>query len=330
VQLFGASPNTRIVYLPYDLPDALARFFARFRPVQGVLLETEIWPNLMAAAARRACPLMLANARLSRRSARAYARIGALIRPAFRRLSACAAQTRADAARLKFLGAPRVAVCGNLKFDVAPDPALLVRGEAWRKMAGARPVFLAASTREGEERLVLNAWRDLAHPDALLVLAPRHPERCAAIAALAREYGLAPVRRSVSPPAPETRLWLMDGLGELAACYRMADAAFIGGSLMPLGGQNLIEAAACGCPALVGAYTFNFARATQEAIAAGAAWRVSAPDDLAPAIRRLLADAPQRQRMAAAGRAFAAAHRGAAKRIMALLTRPENAPHPYQ
>ncbi|MDR1646859.1 MAG: lipid IV(A) 3-deoxy-D-manno-octulosonic acid transferase [Zoogloeaceae bacterium] len=317
--LYGAMQNTRIVYLPYDLPGAVARFLAGARPDLGLLLETEIWPNLLAAAQRHGIPVLLVNARLSRRSARGYARVAPLLRPALRRLAAVAAQSKADANRLALLGAGHIEVCGNLKFEVAPSAELLAQGEVWRAALGERPVLLAASTREGEEAMLIAVWQRLRHPDVLLVIAPRHPERSADIETLAQGLGIPVKRRSAGMADAATRLWLVDGFGELPACYRMADVAFVGGSLAPLGGQNLIEAAACACPVLVGPHTFNFARATGDAVAAGAARRIHDVEECAAAVNTLLENAALRQQMSAAALRFAASCRGATGRVMALI-----------
>jgi len=306
-------------YIPYDYPGAVDRFFRHYSPSFGVLMETEIWPNLLAAAKRRGVPVILANARLSERSARAYGKVAALAQPAFSALSAVAAQTPGDARRIARLGASNVSVCGNLKFDVAPAPEKITLGNTWREALGGRQVWLAASTREGEEALVLDAWRGTAGSRALLVLVPRHPQRFAEVAALLTRLGIAFVQRSYSLPGPETQVWLGDSMGEMAAYYTLADIAFVGGSLLPLGGQNLIEAAACGCPAVVGPYTFNFLQATADAIAAGAALRVPDAEGLAATICRALGDAGELEKMRAAALRFAAAHRGASARTLALI-----------
>ncbi len=306
-------------YLPYDYPDAVDRFFRHFSPRFGVLMETEIWPNLLAAAKRRDVPVLLANARLSERSARAYGKVAVLARPAFSALSAVAAQTPGDARRIALLGASNVSACGNLKFDVTPAPEKIALGKAWREALGGRQVWLAASMREGEEALVLAAWRGIAASGALLVLVPRHPQRFAEVAALLTRLGFDFVRRSDSLPGPETQVWLGDSMGEMAAYYALADIAFIGGSLLPLGGQNLIEAAACACPVVVGPHTFNFEQATADAIAAGAALRVPDAEGLATTIRRALGDAGELAKMRAAALRFAAAHRGASARALALI-----------
>lgn len=322
-EVYGARFGERViqVYLPYDYPGAVRRFFAHFNPAFGVLMETEIWPNLLAAAKTAGVPVVLANARLSARSARGYGRFDALVLPAFAALAGVAAQTSGDARRLGELGAPTVDVCGNLKFDVTPDPDKLLLGQRWRAALNGRPVWLAASTREGEEPLILAAWRQVAPSGALLVLVPRHPQRFDAVAALVREAGLSCVRRSDGLPQADTAVWLGDSMGEMVAYYALADLAFIGGSLLPLGGQNLIEAAACGCPVLVGPHTFNFLQATEDALAAGAAQRVADAGALGAAVARLLADPVQLVSMREATVSFARAHQGAAGRTLAFIAR---------
>lgn len=308
-------------YLPYDYPHAAGRFLDHFRPSVGILMETEVWPNLLAAAKSRSIPVALVNARLSLRSASGYARLGALTRPAFASLAAVAAQTPADGERLSAAGAKSVKVCGNLKFDVTPAPALISLGQSWRESLGGRPVFLAASTREGEEALLLDALRRHPLPEAtLLVVVPRHPQRFDEVANLlaAREFLF--VRRSEGLPEAATAVWLGDSMGEMAAYYALADAAFIGGSLLPLGGQNLVEAAACGCPVLIGPHTFNFAQATEDAIASGTARRIADADELAIRSGELLADRDTLKDMAKATNGFMAAHRGATRRVMEIIS----------
>ncbi len=317
-------PGDAQAWLPYDTPGAVRRFLVRQRPRCGVLMETETWPNLMHAMRVAGMPLVLANARLSARSLAKGERLAALMRPAAECITIALAQTEADAARLRAAGVPEAAVLGNLKFDMSPPPDLLERGRAWRA-ALARPVVLAASTREGEEPPLLAAWRALARPRPLLLLVPRHPQRFTEVAGLVRAEGLALVRRSEHPDAlpaaiGQADVWLGDTLGEMPLYYALADVALLGGSFAPLGGQNLIEAAACGCPLLMGPHTFNFAQAAELAIAAGAAARVP---DLDAGVRRavaLAADAQaraDRTAMAAAALAFAHRHRGAAARMAA-------------
>lgn len=308
-------------YLPYDYPGAVARFFRHFSPAFGVLMETELWPNLLAAGQCRQVPIFLANARLSARSARGYARFSALAGPAFAALSGVAAQTSGDAERLAGLGASPVEVCGNLKFDVTPSAEKIDLGHQWRQAIGSRPVWLAASTREGEESLVLDAWRQVAIADALLVLVPRHPQRFTEVAGLLQQQGVKSVQRSAGLPTADTQVWLGDSMGEMAAYFALADLAFIGGSLLPLGGQNLIEAAACDCPVLVGPHTFNFKQATEDAIASGAALRVDSPEMLGLTVSRLLVGKAELSAMRVAAGLFARAHQGAAERMLALIAR---------
>ena len=308
-------------YLPYDYPAAVDRFFCHFSPAFGVLMETEIWPNLLQAAKNHKVPVMLANARLSVRSARGYGKLGGLFCPAFAALSGVAAQTANDATRIAALGASPVEVCGNLKFDVTPSSENISLGQRWRAAISGRSIWLAASTRDGEELLILDAWRQMGVPKALLVLVPRHPQRFDAVAELLKQQGLNSIRRSAGMPSSETQVWLGDSMGEMAAYYTLADLAFIGGSLLPLGGQNLIEAAACACPVLVGPHTFNFLLATDDAIASGAALRVESPQALALAVANLLGNKAELAAMRAAATAFALAHQGATQRMLRLIER---------
>jgi 3-deoxy-D-manno-octulosonic-acid transferase len=316
--LFGDSVTR--AYLPWDLPWAVTRFLDRVRPSVGVFMETEVWPNLYAACARRGVPIHLVNARLSERSARGYLRLAGLSRETLGRLAGVAAQTEEDAARLRALGAPRVTVAGNLKFDVAPPADTTARAEDLRARFGERFVVLAASTRDGEEPLILDALAELTLPGLLLVIVPRHPQRFAGVADLVRARGLTLARRSEGGPVPaETRVFLGDSMGEMAAYYSACDLAFIGGSLAPLGGQNLIEAAAQGCPVLIGPHTWNFQEATDRAITHGAARRVADAHELAREVARLAADPGQRAAMGAAGSKYARTYRGATARIVAML-----------
>ena len=307
-------------YLPYDLPDASGRFLDHFKPRLGLLMETELWPNLIAAAAQREMPLSLINARLSARSQRGYRRLAPLFRPALAALTAVAAQTPADAERLRAIGARRVSVLGNIKFDVNPSPQKLQLGGQWRQALGARSVWLAASTREGEEALILEAYARMNRSDLLLLLVPRHPQRFAEVAALVEERKLPLCRRSDGAlPTSETRVWLGDSMGEMPAYFALADLALIGGTLLPFGGQNLIEAAACGCPVLVGPHSYNFAQATEDAIACGAAQRIADVDAAADAVQELLSNGEALQSMRAAAATFSQAHRGATTRTVALI-----------
>ena len=313
-------PRLIQAYLPYDLPDACARFLAHFKPQLGLLMETELWPNLIAAAKQGDIPMALINARLSARSQHGYQRFLPLIRPTLTALHAVAAQTPADAQRLATLGALNVGVLGNLKFDVTPSPEKLELGTRWRQSIGTRPVWLAASTREGEEALILDAFVRLNWPDLLLLLVPRHPQRFSEVGALIEERRLSFAKRSGGElPTDTTRVWLGDSMGEMPAYYAVADLALIGGTLLPFGGQNLIEAAACGCPVLVGAHTFNFAQATDDAIAGGAARRVVDIDGATDEIRGLLSDVNAMREMRDAALSFSQAHRGATAKTIALI-----------
>ena len=305
-------------WLPLDTPGAVRRFLRHFRPKLGVLMETEIWPNLLHAAQHEHVPMVLANARLSEKSQRKGERLAPLLVPALRSLRLVLAQTADDALRLSASGAREVRVAGNLKFDMAPAPTLLARGRAWRD-ALARKVVLAASTREGEEQPLLDAWRALAPPRPLLLIVPRHPQRFDEVARLVQASGLSILRRSIWTDAPPQAahaadVWLGDSLGEMALYYAAAHLALLGGSFAPLGGQNLIEAAACGCPVVMGPHTFNFADAAQLAIAAGAAIRVAGfAEAVACAVG--LVGQPDLAAWSARASAFAAGHRGAAQRM---------------
>jgi 3-deoxy-D-manno-octulosonic-acid transferase len=287
-------------------------------------METELWPNLVAAARARGVPILLVNARLSERSARRYARAPRATRALLQSLAGIAAQTDADAARLRALGARDPATLGNLKFDVTVPAQAAQAAAAMRERLGrSRPVLLGASTREGEEALLLDAWasaRTALPPGTLLVLVPRHPQRFDAVARLLDERRVAHVRRTDEKDVPpSTEVVLGDSMGELMTYYGAADLAFVGGSLLPLGGQNLLESLAAGTPALVGPHTFNFAAATDEAVASGAALRVQDADDVMREAARLLSDADARERMRVAGAAMLAAHRGATDRLWAWL-----------
>lgn len=352
-ELFGAFGD-RVVqaYLPYDLPWAVTAFLRRTRPRLGLLMETEIWPNLYAAAARRGIPLFLVNARMSEKSAAGYARLGRLTPRTLNHLTAIAAQTEADAARLAALGATHISVCGNLKFDVAPPADNAARTAELRALFGPRPVWIAASTRESggasEEAMIVAAWlqkmermgSDSISTDGcsqasanseekmvsdpiffpLLVLVPRHPQRFEQVAALLTAHGVRFLRRSEGKAADATtQVVLGDSMGEMAAYYGAADLAFIGGSLLPLGGQNLIEAAAAGCPVLIGPHSFNFAAVSEAALAAGAAVRVADAEALVHEVMTLFAAPERRTAMRAAGQAFTAQQRGATARTLALL-----------
>lgn len=321
-------PGDVQAWLPLDTPGAARRFLARHRPAAGVLMETEVWPVLLHEARAAGVPMVLANARLSSKSLRQGQRFAALLGPAVAGLRLVLAQTEADAQRLRAMGAPAPQVCGNLKFDLTPDAALVGKGRRWREALG-RPVVLAAVTREGEEAALLHAWQaagraagvgsgDGARAGPLLVIVPRHPQRFDEVATLVQAAGLPLVRRTaLAQPdgaALSAAVWLGDSLGEMALYYGLADVALLGGSFEPLGGQNLIEAAACGCPVVMGPHTFNFAQAAELALQAGAARRVRDLDEGVRVARAWLAE-PDLRHDGESARAFAAAHRGAAGRM---------------
>ena len=306
-------------WLPYDTIGATRRFFAHFRPTLGVLMETEVWPNLLNASRAQAVPIVLANARLSARSLRRGLRLDALMRPAANAITLALAQTEPDAVRLRVAGVADVEVSGNLKFDMTPEPALLERGAAWRATL-SRPVLLGAVTREGEEAALLAAWARVRTPRPLLLIVPRHPQRFDEVAALVQAAGMTLARRSGwSDTPPDAALgvdvWLGDSMREMALYYACAQVALLGGSFAPLGGQNLIEAAACGCAVVMGPHTFNFADAAERSLAAGAALRVADIDEGVAIATGLLAAPEELARASRAARAFAGEHRGAAQRM---------------
>ena len=322
-------------WLPYDVPFAVNRFLAHFRPAAGFLVETELWPNLIGEAHRQNVPVFLINARMSERSAESYARFSSLTRPMLQRLRGVAAQSPADAARLTGLGSPAPIVTGNLKYDVSiPDNARTLGAELRLRFGASRPVWMAASTRDGEEALILDAIARAPMPTgSLLVIVPRHPHRFAVVAELLRSRGVPFVRRSENRSVPaDVGVVLGDSMGEMSAYYAATDVAFVGGSLLPLGGQNLIEPIALGIPVLIGPHTFNFAEATAGAIAAGAAQLVADADAMARAASELLSDASRRKAMGDAARTFHAAHQGAVQRLWSWLrpqlTGPSFAAHP--
>lgn len=315
MQLYG--DRVLRVYLPYDYPFAVRRFLRHFRPTVGILLETEIWPNLIAACKAASVPLLLLNARLSEKSARRYARHADLSRAALQDLTLVAAQTEADAARLRALGATDPTVMGNLKFDFTPPATQIEVGAHLRKLCGDRFVLLLASTREGEEALLLDALHDATLPNLLCVLVPRHPQRFDEVAELIQQKGFRFQRRSDNAPvAADTEILLGDSMGEMFAYYAACDLAFIGGSLLPFGSQNLIEAAAVGKPILIGQHTYNFAQAVEQALACGAAHQIGSAEELIRQVGRLAADPTTRRTMGQAGLRFVAENRGATQRAL--------------
>jgi 3-deoxy-D-manno-octulosonic-acid transferase len=314
-QLYG--DKVMRTYLPYDYPFAVKRFLRRFKPKIGILMETEIWFNLIHHAKM---PILLMNARMSEKSARGYARTGNLAQGALKKLSMVAAQTQGDAERLLRIGAKNVSVMGNLKYDFEPPEPMLRLGLKLREQFGReRRVFLAASTREGEEALILDEW---SNPSILLVIVPRHPQRFEEVARILEKRGLRFQRRSQDLNVPaEIEVMLGDTMGEMFAYYAASDLAFIGGSLLPYGGQNLIEACAVGKPVLIGPYTYNFADATKLAVEAGAAIQVMDTQEMVQKAGELLSDAEALQKIGGRGRKFVAAHRGATESALKIIDR---------
>mgnify|MGYP001263592344 CR=1 FL=1 len=317
------------VWQPWDTPGAVARFLARFRPRIGLLVETEVWPNLVHGCKQAGVPLCLVNARMSEKSLRKALRLRSLAVPAFRGLHAVWAQSEADAERLRQLGARVAEVMGNFKFDATPNPTLWEQGRRWRSACG-RPVVMLASSREGEEVQLLPvlqsiaalapvnacdvAIKNIANQIQWLIV-PRHPQRFESVVRLFRDAGLRVAPRSQwgDTPTPAD-IWVGDSLGEMSLYYGMADVALLGGSFEPLGGQNLIEAAACGCPVVMGPHTFNFAEAAALARDAGVAWEVP---DLATGVAlvlELVRDGARLAQARASAQALAQAHQGAAAR----------------
>jgi len=342
-------PGDLQAWQPWDTVGATQRFLRHFKPQIGVLMETEIWPNLVATCHKRQMPLVLASGRLSDKSLRQAEQLAWLARPAYAGLNAVWPQTPQDAQRFNALGAPVRAVLGNLKFDATPDAQQIATGHRWRQQA-ARPVLMFASSREGEELALLQILKTFS-PPALMnqgsaaidheaskmqwMIVPRHPQRFDEVAELIQSQGFVVSRRSswgTSGPASaqdETghapTIWLGDSLGEMALYFGLADVALLGGSFEPLGGQNLIEAAACGCPVVMGPHTFNFALASEQAQEAGAALRVTDLTQGAALAAELVTDV---ERLANARQAcgnFAQAHRGAAQRLARAIVHVMNA-----
>jgi len=330
---FAAQRNGRIIqaYLPYDLPSAVDRFLRHFQPRLGLLMETEIWPVLIERAYAAGVPMVLVNGRLSARSHRRTARLGEAARQTYAQLAAVLAQTPDDADRYRSLGVPRVRVTGNLKFDITPHVDQIMTGRALHDALRGRSAWVAASTREGEEALLLYAWlvhraQHVGRRHPLLILVPRHPQRFDEVAQMAERAGVRVVRRSAMSVSAagvadaaglaDADVLIGDSMGEMALYYAAGEVAFIGGSLLPLGGQNLIEACAVGTPVVIGPHTFNFAQATRDAVTAGACVQV----EDAPAVMRVidtwLSDADARESASRAALAFAATHGGATARTV--------------
>jgi 3-deoxy-D-manno-octulosonic-acid transferase len=320
--LFGADVEVR--FLPYDTAGSVRRFLARIRPRAAIIMETELWPNLLHECGRRGVPVLFASARLAARSMPRYRRFGTLFSAGLRN-AWVAAQSIADAGRFIALGADpaRTHVTGNLKFDMRLGAAVAENGrELRRRYLGARPVWTAGSTHEGEEDLLLDAHAvvERAVRGALLVLVPRHPQRFEGVAALLERRGLVFDRRGRSETVrPEAQVLLLDTMGELTAFYAASDAAFVGGSLVPVGGHNLLEPAALGVPVITGPHTQNGPEIARLLIEAGGALEVADGGALAAAAAQLLADPALRERMGESARSFVEAHRGSLARLLALI-----------
>jgi len=324
--LFEGNPRVQHCYLPYDLPDAMGRFLDNVQPRLGIIMETELWPNLVNQCARRGIPVALANGRLSARSARGYARFAGLTAPMLEQMSLLAVQTEAEAQRFRELGArpATVTVTGSIKFDLRPDAALPDRAQALRAQWQAvdRPVWIAASTHQGEDEIILTAHRELlrTHSDALLVLVPRHPERFAQVGTLVEQSGLSLARRATNEAVgPGTQVLLGDTMGELLLLYGTADIAFVGGSLVPNGGHNLLEPAALTKPVLSGPHLFNFQDIAERLTDAKALQVVDDASGLADAARNLIELPQAARRMGEAGLAVMRANQGALERLLQAL-----------
>jgi len=325
--MFEGEPRVQHCYLPYDLPWAAGRFLDHVRPRLGIIMETELWPNHIHQCARRGIPVALANARLSERSARGYARFAGLTRPMLEEMNLIAVQTETEAERFRSLGARHecVQVTGSIKFDLTIDDQLLPRACALREQWAARqrPVWIAASTHDGEDALILEAHRELlkVHSDALLILVPRHPERFAAVHELCAGQ-FSTVRRSAGDAVTaQTQVLLGDTMGELLFLYALADIAFVGGSLVPTGGHNPLEPAALALPVLMGPHVFNFLEISAMLREAGALQQVDDAEGLAAAVRRLVELPQDARRMGEAGRAVMRANQGALQRLLDGLAR---------
>lgn len=318
-QLFGESVMR--VYLPYDVPFAVQRFLRHFRPSMVLLMETEIWFNLIAECKKNAIPCLLINARLSEKSARGYQKLGGLIKDALTSLNKIAAQTNADAERFGKLGAAMPQVTGNLKFEFHVPEGTQAKGQALRKLMGENAfVFVAASTRDGEEALLLEALQTHHIQNLVTIIIPRHPQRFGEVENLLKARGLAYAKRStLSAPLSNTHYVLGDSMGELLLYYASSDVAFVGGSLLPFGGQNLIEPCALGKPVLIGKHTFNFELAAAKASQAGAAIQVESAGDLIEKLSTLAATPALRERMSDAGLRFVAENQGATEKTLALI-----------
>lgn len=316
------------VYCPWELPTALTRFMRAFDPQLVIVLETELWPNLCAAVKRHGAKLMLMNGRLSEKSYQGYGKLPRLIRPMMARFDALAVQTRVEAERYMALGArpERVYPIGSVKFDMTLDTAVKQAASQLRASFGDRPVWIAASTHPGEDAPVLAAHKTLRaqKPDALLILVPRHPERFDGVADQVREAGLSVARRSQQEPAADAAVYLADTMGELLMLFGACDVAFVGGSLVPVGGHNLLEPAAWEKPVLTGPHLHNFTAIAQLLDEAGGLSVVDSGEALADKLQALMSDPDQCARQGQAAAAVVEANRGALEKGLELIAMEMN------
>lgn len=323
-QRFGHCGAARVShrYIPWDTPGAVARFFRNHQPRAGLIVETELWPNLLRTADRLGIPLVLANARLSAKSQRGYQRFSALTNVALSSLTHICAQHDADAQRFIELGVPteRVSVDGSIKFDLSIPPEAIQQGKVWREALGNRPVLIAASTHAGEDEIALQAWQQLKQSlsDAVLILVPRHPERFDSVATLAQGYSTAVQRRSSNDlPDLITEIWIGDSLGEMLAYYATADIAFVGGSFSGTGGHNPLEPAALSLPVIMGPSRYNFLSIAAELENEGALFEVESASELAATAGELLSsDGAAAKDAGEAGLRVVERNRGALERLL--------------
>lgn len=309
-------------YFPYDLPGAVSRAMTRIRPRRIVIMETELWPNLFREAHARGVPLVVANARLSPRSFRGYSKVRGFAAETLADCRVVAAQSEHDAARFRALGAPRVDTVGNIKFDLTVDAGQVEAGQSLRERLGAgRPVWVAASTHEGEEVAALEAHEQLrrSFADAVLIIVPRHPQRFDTVWNLIHRSGLRGARRQWNNADAGTAVLLGDSMGEMMCYLSAADLAFVGGSFAPVGGHNVLEPAAIGRPVLFGPQMHNFLPARDLLLSVGAAIEVPYAAKLGPELTVLLAEPERRSAMGQAGRRAVSANRGATQRLLQLL-----------
>jgi 3-deoxy-D-manno-octulosonic-acid transferase len=315
-------------YVPYDLPGSVSRFIARVKPLQCIIMETELWPNLINGCAKNNVPVVIANARLSAKSKRGYERFSAITKPMLQKISCVAVQTDIEKQRFTSLGLPndRVQVCGSIKYDIALTEKVTSQAEQWREQwrIKNRPVWVAASTHKGEDEALLQAHQALLAQfnNALLILVPRHPERFESVYKLCQSAGLSVAKRSKNEPVTEScQVLLADTMGELMALYGIANVAFIGGSLVPNGGHNMLEAAVWGMPILSGSSVFNFAEIAQGLVTAGAMEITVNTKEISEQLVRLFSDVDHAKRMGDAAAQVQNSNRGALDKLLTVVSR---------